>query len=584
MLQKRALTDRQEARVLEQVRWQTFRATILQSLRTSRLRVCVVVVLSAVFWLCMFGLFYAGFDLITSAIGHSPTLARTVHAIYNVFFLSLLVMLCLSSAVILFTSLYQTAEVSHLLTMPIRPGRIVIHKFYEAVVLSCWGFILLGSPLLVAYGCVARSPWYYYFMLLPFLVSFVFIPTSIGSILCLLVVSFFPKYRFWLLGFVAAMVLAVFGTFFFTAFAGESKDLLSALWFQNTLSRMKLAEQPYLPSWWLSTGLLEAAHPASQHATRNAFWESFSFLAALTANALLGPIVVYQIADRYFRSSFSELQGTKRTTRWRFFEPVDRMFELGLTLFPRQWRLLLLKDFRLFRRDPMHWSQFLIFFGLLAFYFVYVRRFHYGQELDGWITAVGFTNLGVVGLILSTFTTRFIYPMISMEGRRFWVLGTLPLKRSSILWSKLVFALAVSLLPTCGLICLSDVALQVWDRAPWIGVLHQVSAIGTCFGLCGMAVGLGARFPDMSAVSPSRVAAGFGGTLTLVLSAFFVISQTCATAFPVYWYQVRLSEGGADPSGFAILVGVLFSLLVTLFATFLPLWIGFRAFRRFEAN
>ena len=28
--------------------------------------------------------------------------------------------------------------------------------------LACWGFILLGSPLLVAYGCVSGAPWSYF--------------------------------------------------------------------------------------------------------------------------------------------------------------------------------------------------------------------------------------------------------------------------------------------------------------------------------------------------------------------------------------------------------------------------------------
>ena len=41
---------------------------------------------------------------------------------------------------------------------------------------------------------------------------------------------------------------------------------------------------------------------------------------------------------------------------------------------PNPIRLLILKDLRTFRRDPAQWSQFLIFFGLLAFYFINIRR------------------------------------------------------------------------------------------------------------------------------------------------------------------------------------------------------------------
>src|SRR5690606_2902749 len=80
----------------------------------------------------------------------------------------------------------------------------------------------------------------------------------------------------------------------------------------------------------------------------------------------------------------------------------------------RQARLLIIKDLRLFRRDPVQWSQFLIFFGLLLLYFVNVRRFSYDMYHIGWVNMVSFLNVSVVGLLLSTFTTRFIFPMISL--------------------------------------------------------------------------------------------------------------------------------------------------------------------------
>ena len=36
-------------------------------------------------------------------------------------------------------------------------------------------------------------------------------------------------------------------------------------------------------------------------------------------------------------------------------------------------RLILVKDLRLFRRDPLQWSQFLILSGYLTFYFINVH-------------------------------------------------------------------------------------------------------------------------------------------------------------------------------------------------------------------
>src|SRR5207244_2670042 len=162
---------------------------------------------------------------------------------------------------------------------------------------------------------------------------------------------------------------------------------------------------------------------------------------------------------------------------------VDDVVARFALFLPRDVRLLLVKDFRLFRRDAVQWSQFLIFFGLLGLYFVNIRRFSYNATYSAMI---GFLNLAVVGLILSTFTTRFIFPMISLEGRRLWILGLLPIRRDSILWSKFLFAAIGSLLPCTTLVLLSDFMLQISE--PVIYLSHQVSCIALCVGLSAIAV------------------------------------------------------------------------------------------------
>ena len=81
--------------------------------------------------------------------------------------------------------------------------------------------------------------------------------------------------------------------------------------------------------------------------------------------------------------------------------------------------------------------------------------------IPNYSAMIGFLNLAVVGLILSTFTTRFIFPMISLEGRRLWILGLLPIRRDSILWSKFLFAAVGSLVPCTTLVLLSDLMLQI---------------------------------------------------------------------------------------------------------------------------
>ena len=158
-------------------------------LRAARLRATLVVVLSIVFWWGLFYLFYSGFDMLGGMY------MTVVQPLYNAFFTSLMIMLSVSSAIIMYTSLYCSREAEFLLTTPARPQRIFAYLFHEAIWFSSWGFLLLGSPMLVASGVVIQAPWHYYALLIPLMLAFLWIPATLGAILCLVVVDRLGRMR-----------------------------------------------------------------------------------------------------------------------------------------------------------------------------------------------------------------------------------------------------------------------------------------------------------------------------------------------------------------------------------------------------
>ncbi|MCP4191923.1 MAG: hypothetical protein GY768_15015 [Planctomycetaceae bacterium] len=563
-----------EAALFRQLRSQLFLATFRQFLQGSRLRILLLAALTLTFWIGMFVLFHEGFSLLVSAVGHEATLARTVHAVYNVFFLSLLFMVGVSSGILYYGSVYKSEEVALLLTTPARTSRIAIYKYQESMLLACWGFILLGSPLLVAYGVVNHAPWNYYVLLPPFLLSFSAIAAGMGVIGCTVLIYFAPRLRLHSLAILITILIAMMIYFVWGAFSTRNDDMLSVLWLEQMLNKFQLAEQRVLPSWWLSTGLLEAAH-----STPKGVIDSIGLLCVLVSNGLLITLVIGVLADKLLRKGFGSLSGGQRRSVGIQLKWLDRLIQRILNPLPVPMQLILLKDLRLFRRDPLQWTQFLLFFGLLCLYFFYVRRFNYGTALTGWMTMIGFMNLAVVGLILSTFTTRFVFPMISMEGFRFWILGTLPINRSTILWSKFLFASVVCCLPCSVLILLSDLALQLWTRTPLSVILHQVLCLCMGFGLAGLSVGLGAYLPNLQESSPAKIAAGFGGTLTLVLSAILIVTVVMPPAIATYFWvtaeHVRWHTMG-------LLTTMTSSIAVSVLCTVIPMRLGFRAFRQME--
>ncbi|MGQ9576260.1 MAG: putative ABC transporter permease subunit [Thermoguttaceae bacterium] len=572
----------QEARAFWRMRWRLMRTLVLQAFCRAWFRLSMIGVLSLILWGGLFWLFCDAFQFLKTAIPSPDLHDETVQIIFGTFFVTLMVMLVFSAAIILYGSLFRARDTAFLLTLPIRPERVFLTKFQDAVVMSSWAFLLLASPMLVAYGLVGEAPWYYFAMLLPFLIAFSYVPAAIGALACLAVVRWAPRGRWYLLGGLGLVAAGVGLWGLWSMATAPESDLLTPGWFQDVLERLRITEHRLLPSWWLSAGLFQTAQRKLD--------ESVMFLALMISNALFFRQLAIWTASGIYRSAYSRLAsrptGRKRTrTAW-----IDRA-AAGLTGFlSPHVRLLIVKDLRLFRRDPVQWSQLLIFIGLLTFYFLNVRKFNYDTYYGNWVNLVSFLNVSVVGLLLSTFTTRFIFPMISLEGRRFWCLGLLPIRRATILWSKFAFAVGASILPSGLLIFLSDVMLQVH---PLIMASHQLTCLILCLGLSGIAVGLGARIPNLREQSPARIAAGFGGTLNLVLSTLYILAVVLLTAVPSHFYlggsapRVALQLVTSVPAfeawvRFWLIAGTAASLLLGVVATVVPMWIGLRAFRRVE--
>ena len=480
------------------------RSIAADAFRRGRLRLGLIVFLTVLLWGFVYLLFREGFGLIWQTINHAGTRIQIAHAIFNVFFLALTLMLAFSSAIIMYGALYRSKESLLLLTLPIRRERVVLYKFQETVFVACWGFLLIGSPLLLAYGEVAGAPWYYFPLLLPFMVTFVSIPCAVGAMLCMFIVRYLPRARknvVWATS--ACMILLLLGVAAFAVRSATADNLMNVQWFQTMINRLEYCQRRVLPSWWLSTGLLEAAHPADDM-TRHAWTESLGFLSLLASHAMLLYLLVGALGRAWYAQGVSELAGMggQRKTSRRAI--ADQMVWAATGLLPPRMRHLLLKDFRVFRRDTLQWSQLAIFIALLVLYFLNMQRWQSSAGQQTWLIMVGFLNVAVVALLLATFTTRFIYPLISLEGRKLWVLGTLPMRRSWVLWSKFIFALGVAVLPCGLLVLLSDLMLGMFSSSPLLVLVHQALCFTLCVGLCAIAVGLGARLPSLPRIEPGQ--------------------------------------------------------------------------------
>jgi ABC-2 type transport system permease protein len=578
----RLLSFEAESRLFLRLRatlaWETLRSMLADS----RLRLTLVVILSGMFWAALYGLFVEAFTFLDAL--H----AEVISLLFNAFFSSLMVMLVFSTGILMYGGMYCSPEARLLLTLPARPETIHAHKFHEAIWFSSWGFVLLGSPMLAAYGVARASAWPYFALMIPFMLAFVVIPASLGGICCMVLVAWMPRLRVHALSVGVTLVCVAAIWVGWSMFSHARMDTMSAAWFERTFAALAVTEQRLFPSWWLSTGLLEAARTQRDGTlSLPAFTEALKFLSLLVANGLMLQLVAGWVARIAYRRGYSALVGEVPARRRRPIGWFDRFLGDAGSASGRPLRLLIVKDLRLFRRDISQWSQFVIFFGLLGLYFVNLRSFNYN---NAYASMIGYLNLAVVGLILSTFTTRFVYPMISLEGRRFWILGLLPVHRDQIVWSKFLFSLVGGLVPCCSLVFLSDCMLGL----SWLMIAqHELCCLMLCMGLSGVAVGLGARMPDLRESSPAKISSGFGGTLSLVISSLFIMLVVVVAAVPTHLFLIASALGpvfaapqgmlvwAAGPWGVAISLSIV--VVLGIVATAVPLTLGLRSFRSLEA-
>jgi ABC-2 type transport system permease protein len=565
-----------QRRLFQRLRWRLWHNGFRQMLAGSFVRPLTILFSSIVVWAFVFVISFLGFRFLVEVM-KLPADEQIVAMLLGLLFFTLGIALVFSTGLILHGSLFTTPETAFLLSGPAAADQVFAYKFQGALSFSSWAFLLLGSPILIAYGLVCHSPWYFYAVLPVFFLGFVLLPGSVGAILCLVIVNFVPRQRKQLLALGIVGVLAGAGWWLWgLAVAGRasmgSTDTLTET--ANTLlARISFARSLWLPSAWTARGL--------QSAGRGDLAGSVWYLALVWSNGLFLYLISSWLARKLYRRGFNRV-ATGGDLRRRYGGLwLDRLLGACLPFVHPGTRLLIVKDFRTFRRDPQQWGQVLLFTGLLVLYFTNMKRMPISDIDWPYQNGISFLNLAAVGLLLSTYTGRFIYPLLSLEGRKFWVLGLLPVKRDQLLWGKFAFSATGGLVLAEALVLLSDLMLAM----PWDAVLLHVVAVAVlAAGLSGLSVGVGACLPNFRESDPSKIAVGFGGTLNLVLELAFLLATLALVAGP--WHVIRASVPPADGTPLWMVAVVLFGagvgLVVGTMTVVVPLRLGIRALRRME--
>ncbi|WP_206026427.1 hypothetical protein [Roseimicrobium sp. ORNL1] len=479
----------------------------------------------------------------------------TERMLYLLFFFFFL-MLVISNSAITGISLFRRQETGWHLSLPMPHSSIVLWRTVEGLLLSSWGLLLLSAPILAAFGNVLEASPSFYVLSLLAVVALISVASNMSSWLLLLVVR---CYRPWWLKVAVVLGVAVVIGISWQIRGQQTAQLISgdvAANVNQLLQHTKVCTHPLLPSSWVAEVVISSG--------RGLPGRSWFYLLTLMSYALVVWLLTRWLAGRFFYDTWNmamaRMEGRQLTKGQQVFGKRSRrglrMFLLGLR---RQTQALVMKDVRIFLREPMQWGQCALIFGLLLVYTSNLRHLSYNYKDAIWSSITSYLNLTVCCLAMSTLSTRFVFPQFSMEGQRLWILGLAPFPLTKVLSQKLWLNVCVVTPVTALLVIISSMSLKLsFERSSFF----VIAIIMQTIGLNALALSLGALLPNFRETNSAKIVSGFGGTLCLVLSFFYIVLSVGILVVPAVHRHAAVAKGVNVPEFGALDFGALSVLFI----------------------
>lgn len=509
-----------------------------------------------------FALFLDAFRFLSSMGGGSFLITRRL---FGLFFLGLGVMLAISNVVTSYSTLFRSRETTFLLSNPVDTCSLVTYKYLESTLLSSWSFLFLIIPFTAAYTWHEHLGLSFALWTAFFSVPYVLLCGGIGTLVALLVVRWAPRSRlFWAALIVMALAVAIRPLLNFHP--PRLQDQASFI-LNRILPGLQIASHPLAPNHWTAEGIMSLA--GGDYLRGTLLW------LTLTSNMLMLAMLIQWLGARTFFAAYQRMAaggGSQRRTT-----ELLAWLHPALRFLPHDIRGMILKDIRAFLRDPMQWSQALIFFGLLAIYFGSFRSFRFDELPDVWRNLIVFLNIFSVASVICSLASRFVFPQLSLEGHSFWILGLSPTGMKRVLVTKFLLAALSIVTVSASLMGLATWMLQV---GPGLKAVSIGLAVCISVAVSALSTGLGAIFLDLKQQNPVAIISGFGGTINLALS--LAIMLACIAPFGLLWHwhvQGRITESVFLHGN---IIASAWLLGITMAATIAPLWLGTRSLARRE--
>lgn len=495
-----------------------------------------------------------GIRFVYDASGLGPFVMERLWFLFLFVSMALLGVSQLASA---YSTLVLAQETRCWMTLPVSARSLCRAKWVESSFYSAWAVAVLVLPLCLAYlNVLKRPPWFLGYVAGVLLLPWIGIVTSLSTTILLLWLRWVGCLVIRREAIPVAFVLAAAGIFWMLGerYSESSHDV----WFlalQDLLPRMQVATSKWLPSSWVAIALdagldgrwIEGGlYACLLWTSALGCWRLLDYLSA----AILFPVLRQHAQPLYVTSPQGRIpaRSADNTDRAAGSATAGSTVERAIpAAFSTTWWMrhpmaaLLMKDVLLVIRDPMQWSQGVMFFGLLGAYFANIHRLAQLSVEPSWRIGVASLNLACTLLVLGSLAVRFVFPQMSLEGRSLWLIRIAPSGMRRLMWAKLGLYGVIAVVVVDGLLALSASRLGLSLTVSW-----WLAGVGTiaALTLIGLTVGLGAWWINPDAQDAARIVSSSNGALVLVLMLGYV--GCVVSALVAVW------GSGADPRGMTL--------------------------------
>ena len=488
---------------------------------------------------------------------------RFVAMMLFVFFVSV----NLGNIIVSYATLYRSPEVAYLLTKPVSYSTIFVLKFFDNFLYSSTTLFLVAFMVLVGYGSYFGYPWWLILALMVLvLIPFMFLSACMAVIILMTIMKIAGRIGFRrVMALLSGLYLVMVYLFF--RFSNPIKLIEeSAKYYPNidiNLAQLDPFFARFLPSHWVAEFLF--------YLSRGELARGLPMALLLLLVAAAAFVICLLIANRFYYKSWLVTLHVQAQSNIPQLHTGKRWFDFRKeSILSPVLESLLKKEYFTFFREPSQWIHLSVMIVLISVFVSSVRGLNFILRVAE-VPALTYLVLYVFGgFLAASLALRFAFPMLSLEGQSFWAIRSMPVRISTVYWTKFAVGFLVVLVLALTIAYFSNrpfVRLTPTNRMLlWFGLY---SAFWISLTMTALNLGFGGYFVNYQEKNPIRLASSQGATLTFLVTLVYLVVLVALFALPLsghfdaIFYRVPFTRASIIPplavftvfSGILIIVG-----------------------------